>query len=49
MEEIGERQRDKLTEGQKAKMRCVGSYDASMERYLATKPMFNGYEKFWSI
>ena len=43
---FGERQCDKLTAGQKAKMNCVGNYDASMERYLSTKPMFDGYEEF---
>lgn len=43
---FGERDCDKLTSSQKAKMKLVGSYDFAMERYLSTKPLFNGYQQF---
>ncbi|MBE6583905.1 MAG: acyltransferase [Ruminococcaceae bacterium] len=35
-----------LTEGEKTKMRLVGTYERSMELYSQTKPMFDGYDEF---
>lgn len=35
-----------LTDGQKSKMRLVGNYDISIQKFLNKKPLFNGYEEF---
>ena len=43
---FAERDYEKLTAGQKEKMRCVGNLDFAIERYVASKPMFEGYEEF---
>lgn len=40
------REEGSLTEGQKSKMHLVGTYEKSMELYVQSTPMFDGYEEF---
>ena len=35
-----------LTEGQKKKIKLIGNYDISCEKFLEIKPMFDGYDEF---
>ena len=40
------RDRNALTQGQIAKMKCVGKYEEAIAQYLSTEPMFDGYDAF---
>ena len=40
------REEGNLTEGQNSKMHLVGTYEKSMELYVQSTPMFDGYEEF---
>lgn len=40
------RDRNALTPGEKRKMELLGNYERSIDRFLATEPVFDGFEKF---
>lgn len=40
------REQKGFTPGAMKKMKLVGNYEYSMERFLSSKPMFNGFEEF---
>lgn len=40
------RDESSLTPGEKGRMNCVGNYDVSLQNYLSTEPMFDGFEEF---
>ncbi len=42
------REENLLTEGQRTKMRLVGNYEASLQKFLSEAPRFSGYEAFLS-
>ena len=40
------RDEQELTRGESQKMRLIGNYEQSIDKYLKTEPMFDGYDNF---